>query len=100
RPSASIVHNDWRFQNKIDFESLENRGAYPALLRRRRLPPEAGIAQIEIAPPRPEANAIERPSGDQSAATSISSASVKRSEAPLRRSSFHKSALPLRSAWV
>src|SRR5207253_7949994 len=83
RPSASIVHNACRFQNKIDFESGENRGANPPSLIRSRLPPDEGIIHIEMAPPRAEEKAIERPSGDQSAVISISSASVTRSALPL-----------------
>src|SRR6516162_2210732 len=82
------------------FESGEKRGAYPPLLIRSRLPPDAGVVQIEIAPPRADAKAIERPSGDQSAETSISSASVTRSALPLRISIFHMSSLPSGSVCV
>src|SRR5215471_9106314 len=99
-PSACMIHNACRFQNKIDFESGEYLGAYPASLMRRRLPPAAGVVQMEMAPPRAEANAMERPSEDQSAETSISSASVTRSELPLRRSIFQMSSLPARSVCV
>src|SRR5215467_6743115 len=96
-PRVSIMNSACLFQKRIERESGEYRGAYPPSFKRSRLPPEAGIVQIEIAPPRAEENAIDWPSDDQSGAKSISSASVTRSALPLRMSSFQTSSFPLRS---
>src|SRR5262249_6880809 len=99
-PSACMIHSACRFQKRIDFESGEYRGAYPPSLMRNRFPPDAGVVHTEMAPPRADANAIDCPSADQSAATSISSASVTRSALPFRMSIFQMSSLPDRSVCV